>query len=146
MQNILVNDYNILYLIQNINNGIIKIGVTNNIEKRIKLFQNICGMKLKLLKTYIIQNSFRVEKILHFKYKNKRTYGEWFKLNSDDLLDIDNIIKNIDNDFNNYNDIKIDSILVNLINKKLLNKSQCNKINILLDLIQYCEISKSQIT
>lgn len=76
----------------NFNNGIIyfisdtkyiKIGVTNNVEKRLKELQTGNPKKLKVIKIIYCENPYYVEKMYHELFKSKRKEGEWF-----DILDI----------------------------------------------------------
>lgn len=139
-------DHYILYLIQNEEAGIIKIGVTQNIVKRIKLFQNISGMKLILLKSYIIKNAFNIEKLFHYQFYKKRTYGEWFRLNDADLQSIDLFISSLEK-------ISEDDCLSDLIPKEieiiisnhLKDKPTNDKIQSLFEIIQFAEYKKVEV-
>jgi len=85
-----------IYFIQAGNNGAIKIGYADNVEKRLKQIQTGNPYKLKLLKT--INGNFEIEKNLHKLFYKDRLEGEWFTP-SKELMDYINIneINNIDN-------------------------------------------------
>lgn len=142
MNTTIINEYNILYLIQNKKHRIIKIGVTNNIKKRLKLIQNISGMKLNLLKFYITQYSFNIEKLLHNKFKNKRTYGEWFYLNKNDIEEIDTIVNTINSNPSIIINEKLEQDLLpikQLILNFLEKLPELDKINNLTEMLNHFE-------
>lgn len=72
----------IIYFIKS-ENGLLKIGITNNIERRFDAFIKFSPCKLILLKT--IHGSLFEEKHLHQQFSHLRQHGEWFKL-TDELL------------------------------------------------------------
>lgn len=55
-----------------------KIGKTNNIEKRIKTIQTGNSNKIKLIRSYSVQDSNTLEKYLHLKFSRYKIRGEWF--------------------------------------------------------------------
>ncbi len=70
-------------------NGNFKIGVSNNVETRIR--QLICGCPtIKLVyKSDFISNAFELEVVLHNIYKDKNVGGEWFsKVDIDEITEI----------------------------------------------------------
>ena len=69
-----------LYVIEN-SQGLIKIGISRNPDKRLQLIQTACGYKCNLLYTqYIPEGVYNLEQNLHWYYKDFRTFGEWFDL------------------------------------------------------------------
>jgi len=67
----------IIYFIQQGNDGAIKIGISNNFEKRLAQLQTGSPYRLKVLLT--INGNERLEKQLHNKFAEFRLSGEWFK-------------------------------------------------------------------
>jgi len=65
-----------IYFIQSENKGLIKIGFTGDLSKRIKLLQNMSPVKLKLIASQ--KGSINDEKKLHQRFKKYRAHGEWF--------------------------------------------------------------------
>lgn len=61
---------------------LVKIGRSNNIEKRIRTIQSISPSKISLLSCVTAHKSF--EFYLHQKLKESRSHGEWF--NADDRV------------------------------------------------------------
>ena len=61
----------------------VKIGCTNNIEKRIDALQTCNSNKLELLYFMKCYDANRIEKMMHEFFKDKRMNGEWF-----DILDL----------------------------------------------------------
>lgn len=71
-----------IYVIKNPLNETIKIGVANDVEKRIKQLQTGAGIELELIyKSMICSNAFSIEKDVHKHFEEYRTFGEWFKIN-----------------------------------------------------------------
>lgn len=67
-----------VYFFQKKPNGLIKIGCTKNPIKRLIGLRSQTGEDFKIL--FILFNSgFEEEKKIHEKFKNIKTYGEWFK-------------------------------------------------------------------
>lgn len=83
----------ILYILQNGDTNQYKIGITNNLNRRIKQLQVGCPFELKIIKLWLHYNRAIVEKyerVLH-KYYTKcgcrlRNNGEWFILRKPDLI------------------------------------------------------------
>jgi len=57
-------------------NGLIKIGMSLNVNSRIKALQQASPLKLSLLKT--IDGGRKMEASLHKTFKHLRSHGEWF--------------------------------------------------------------------
>jgi hypothetical protein len=75
-----------VYLICDPSSDAFKIGVTNKkIDKRIKKLQTGNPEELFISSFYECEYPFRLEKMLHTKFSNKRMHGEWFSLNSHDI-------------------------------------------------------------
>ena len=68
-----------VYIIFNARTNLTKIGVSNDVDKRLTSLQSSTGCYLKLIyATQNINNAYEVEKIMHILYKNNRQLGEWF--------------------------------------------------------------------
>lgn len=82
----------ILYILQNGNTRQYKIGITNNLNKRLHTLQTGCPEELRVIKTYTHYNREvieRYERVLH-RYFTKcgcriRPNGEWFELRVPDI-------------------------------------------------------------
>jgi len=76
-----------VYLICDPSNNVFKIGVTkkNNIIERIKKLQTGNSTELFISSYYECEYPFRLEKLLHSKFHNKRQIGEWFSLDATDI-------------------------------------------------------------
>ena len=71
-----------LYFIQAGENGPIKIGVTDNIEKRLVTLQTGNYEKLKVIFTFETEEpeeSRKWERIFHRQFRHQRLNGEWFR-------------------------------------------------------------------
>ncbi len=63
-----------------------KIGVTRNLaQKRLKHLQTGNSSELHIIYSIYTNYPFRMETLLHTKFRNKKATGEWFYLDSDDI-------------------------------------------------------------
>jgi len=62
-----------------------KIGKTVNIKQRTRLFEVKLPFPIELLNYAWFENYSKAERDFHIKYAEKRTEGEWFDLNSEDI-------------------------------------------------------------
>ena len=75
-----------VYLICDPAQELFKIGVTKNLyTKRMKQLQTGNGAELHLVKYHMTFFPYRMEKLLHAKFANKREHGEWFRLDINDI-------------------------------------------------------------
>ena len=82
-----------IYFLKDINRGIIKIGKTSHLYFRISQISssmitagiNVEGLRLIGIYPTISQDIDLVEKEFHFRFKDKRVLGEWFKINEADI-------------------------------------------------------------
>ena len=66
-----------LYLMQNIETKDLKIGISNDPERRKRDLQNTNGREIEIL--YVIPRKSNLETTLHEKFSHLRLMGEWFK-------------------------------------------------------------------
>lgn len=87
-----------VYLICDPSNDNFKIGVTkkNDIRERIKKLQTGNSTELFISSYYECEYPFRLEKLLHTKFHNKRKIGEWFSLESTDISNFKTICKELE--------------------------------------------------
>lgn len=86
-----------IYLICNPETEQFKIGVTRfDPNKRLKQLQVGCGTQLHIVHVYYCEFPFRLESILHHKFKLYKTSGEWFALPSNEVLNFKNTCQQID--------------------------------------------------
>lgn len=69
-------------------NGLYKIGLTKNVNTRIKAIQNGSLLKIELLHTIRSSDMVTAEQILHARFEEKRNKGEWFALTLQDVESI----------------------------------------------------------
>jgi hypothetical protein len=85
-----------IYLICDPSIDAFKIGVTRNIKSnRIKKLQTGNPTELHIVKTYKCDYPFRLEKMLHNKFSNKRDLNEWFALDTHDIINFSNTCNEI---------------------------------------------------
>lgn len=89
-----------VYLIQSLENGYYKIGVSKNPKKRIKQLKTGNSSKLKLIETYKSDLANKIEKSLHHRYSHLKKEGEWFELSVNEESNFNNDCETIENNFN----------------------------------------------
>lgn len=67
-----------VYLIEDIESGKKKIGVSSNPEKRLKQLQAASSNKLDLVFYVKAESAYRLESDLHKRFTESRLHGEWF--------------------------------------------------------------------
>ena len=90
----------VVYIFYNENTGYTKIGITDNVDRRLRQIQTASGCMVDFVEyTYIGKlqdlSARDVERFLHKKYKQFRKIGEWFSLTweqinicQDEMLDL----------------------------------------------------------
>lgn len=77
----------LVYLICDVDKNLYKIGVTTgSIEKRMKKLQTGNGTELLLVNYYECDYPFKIEKMMHNHFHNKKTLNEWFALSDEEAL------------------------------------------------------------
>lgn len=95
--NIRINKYKSRYLYLFECQNKYKIGITDNIERRIKQLDtrpfklNLIGQTNKLIK-----DAYKWEQYLHNEYKDQNIEGEWFSLTENQIQDIIDLFGNLD--------------------------------------------------
>lgn len=80
-----------VYLICDPENNTYKIGVTRNLtQKRLKRLQTGNSTELHIVQSVYTEYPFRLETLLHNRFKVKRAVGEWFYLDFDDVMNFKN--------------------------------------------------------
>ena len=72
-----------VYFISTKRKNVVKIGIANNPNKRLKTFQTANYEELIILRVIKVENralAFKLETALHQKFKKYHIRGEWFKL------------------------------------------------------------------
>lgn len=102
----------LVYLIEDSENNMYKIGATRGkADKRMKQLQTGNCTELKIINTFETDYPYRLETMLHNKYKNLNVFNEWFSLDSDIVSSFnetctklnETIITLLDNPFFNKN-------------------------------------------
>ena len=75
-----------IYLIKGA--GLLKIGVTHDMDKRFKGITTMSPVPLVLHYSKKVTNARKLEKALHLKYKEFNSHGEWFNLTDKQIDDI----------------------------------------------------------
>jgi hypothetical protein len=76
-----------VYVFENKAAGIVKIGVSDNVNNRLICIECSAGMKIDFIfSTLPIYNYIEIEKKLHEKFKCCRGIGEWFNITPDEVV------------------------------------------------------------
>ena len=80
-------DRQYIYVIKNPENDRVKIGVSNNVEKRLKTLETGAGTKLDLVyQSIICSNAFDIENTVHKHFQEYRVFGEWFEIDVNKVI------------------------------------------------------------
>lgn len=77
-----------LYIIRQKNDKTIKIGISDDVRKRLSQLQTGNPNRLELLRTLDCGNretALRIEQVLHKRYASKRLQGEWFQVEPEEV-------------------------------------------------------------
>ena len=85
-----------VYLIQSLEEGYYKIGVSKNPKKRIKQLQTGNSSELKLIYSYPSEYANKIEKALHGQLSHCKKECEWFELSLVEELSFDVNCKQIE--------------------------------------------------
>ncbi len=75
---------NYVYLIR-AGNGLTKIGISYDIQKRLNMLNTASPVELSLIFFFEPSNAVKTEKYLHIKFDKKRVKGEWFNLSDSEI-------------------------------------------------------------
>lgn len=74
----------VIYFLQ-ADNGLVKIGITTNITRRIATLNTMLPYMMKPLLLIDCDDCCKIEAALHSHFSEKRVRGEWFRLSSEDV-------------------------------------------------------------
>lgn len=86
-----------IYLIQCLEDGRYKIGISKHPEKRILQLQTGNSSELKLLAKYHTENYSYIEGVLHRRLSHYRKMGEWFDMSIKEEVEFTKYCKDIEN-------------------------------------------------
>ena len=76
-----------VYVIENMDNGAIKVGVAQDPEKRLAQLQTGSVGELCLVyQSYVCSNAFNIESLVHQHFEDKHIRGEWYSVSKDDVI------------------------------------------------------------
>lgn len=73
-----------VYLMQSLENGYYKIGISKNPNTRLKQLQTGNSSKIKIIETFESDLARNIETTLHNRYSHIKKNGEWFDLALED--------------------------------------------------------------
>jgi Rha family phage regulatory protein len=80
-------DKQLVYIIKNAVTGLVKVGITNNIERRLSQLECATGCELEVVYLHpIADNSKDIERKVHERFADYRQRGEWFNLDVNELI------------------------------------------------------------
>jgi hypothetical protein len=72
-----------------------KIGVSKDVDRRVKELSNSLNLNIEISFSYPVIQSYKLESLLHIRFKEKNAFGEWFYLSDSDIKIIKSyVIKN----------------------------------------------------
>jgi hypothetical protein len=69
----------LIYIVEAIGTGLMKIGRTNGLDRRIQAMQTDCPVEIKIL----FQTKEMSEKDIHRLFANFHSHKEWFRINDE---------------------------------------------------------------
>jgi hypothetical protein len=76
-----------IYVFQNRKNGLIKIGISKDIDRRKRQLECASGCRLKtIFRSLELEDASKIEKLAHQNFATKRERGEWFAVEPDKVL------------------------------------------------------------
>lgn len=88
-----------VYLIQSLEEGYYKIGVSKNPKKRLKQLQTGNSSELKLINFYPSEYADKIEKTIHNLLSHNKKEGEWFDIDLPEILSFNEKCKKIEENF-----------------------------------------------
>jgi predicted GIY-YIG superfamily endonuclease len=73
-----------VYLIE-AENGLVKIGRTEDVERRLSSINSASPICVTLLHSEFVKDAVEMERVLHDRFQSKRMRGEWFRLSESDV-------------------------------------------------------------
>ena len=80
-----------------------KIGISENVGRRVKQLQTGCPFKIDVVRKYDTANFYKIEKVLHRKYRTNKMddneynlVGEWFNIPIGEVLNFEENCKEIE--------------------------------------------------
>ena len=89
-----------IYLIQSLEDGYSKVGVSKHPQKRIKQLQTGNSSELKLIETYQSDIANQIEGTLHKRYSHYQKEGEWFDMSIENEVSFKEECKKIEENIN----------------------------------------------
>jgi len=88
-----------IYLIEQQGTNLYKIGISKNPEERVKQLQTANGVKLDLIKQFKTEFDYKLERVLHRHFQSKKTIGEFFELNENDVKEFTSLCESRESNF-----------------------------------------------
>lgn len=77
-----------VYIIQLGETDHYKIGMSIDVDKRLKQLQSRCPIPLKIVYRWFGYDYRYFEKALHDQFRKKHVTGEWFRLTTEDIMNL----------------------------------------------------------
>jgi len=68
------------------NTNYIKIGITNDVSKRLETLQTGNPLKLNIEFVSTFDDAQKIETLVHRRFKSKRLMGEWFDMDAKEVV------------------------------------------------------------
>ena len=93
-----------IYLLKVSSDGIYKIGVSKNVEKRVKQLQTGNPEPIEIVKTFLSQYPYKIENVLHRRFKTNNVQGECFYMSEKDIENFEEDCKVCEENFTLFDD------------------------------------------
>lgn len=82
-------DHGVVYVIECA--GVFKIGTTTNLATRLRTIGSMCPMPVRLVAK--MHGGRQTEMLLHDRFRERHSHGEWFRLTDDDVAQIQKMVR-----------------------------------------------------
>lgn len=74
-----------VYILKVNSDGIYKVGVSKNVERRVKQLQTGNPEPIEIVKTFLSEYPYKIESLLHRRFKRNQVQGECYYLSEQDI-------------------------------------------------------------
>lgn len=95
-----------VYILRVSSDGIYKIGVSKNVEKRVKQLQTGNPEPIEIVKTFLSEYPYKVESVMHRRFNRNHVQGECYYLSEQDIETFEESCKVCETNFSIMDDMQ----------------------------------------
>lgn len=95
-----------VYILKVSSDGIYKIGVSKNVERRVKQLQTGNAEPIEIIRTFLSDYPYKVESVLHRKFQREHVHGECYYLSEKDINSFEDYCSILETNFSIQEDMK----------------------------------------